>query len=134
MVKGRTGRKVVESPEPSLRDLIRFYAPVLGGSVHWLVRGVRVSVLAIEILTFAAGLLIAINPATFHWLGSPNPWLATTFFVATVVLELARSNYRHFKPIQDERDELGRQVQLLTGIPIEQLRSEQRWSRRFPRA
>jgi len=79
-----------------------------------------VSVLAIEILTFAAGLVIAVNPATFHWLGPPNPWLATPFFVATVVLELARSNYRHFKPIQDERDELGRQVEHLTGIRIEQ--------------
>lgn len=120
MVEGRAGRKVVESPEPSLRDLVRFHAPVLRGSVQWVARGVRVSVLAIEILTFAAGLLIAINPAIFHGLGSPSPWLATPFFVATVVLELARSNYRHFKPIQDERDELGRQVEQLTGIRIEQ--------------
>jgi hypothetical protein len=73
----------------------------------------------VEILSFLAGLLIAINPILFHWLGSPNPWLAAPFFVATLFLQLARANYRYFKPIQDERDELGRQLQLVTGIPVD---------------
>ncbi len=120
MVEGRARGKGVGPTEPTLRELGRFHAPVLRGAVQWIARGVRVSVGAIEIVTFVAGLLIAINPVLFHWLGSPNPWLATPFFVATMVLELARSNYQYFKPIQDERDELGRQLEVLTGIRVEQ--------------
>ena len=52
---------------------------------------------------------MAFSQPLAQWLkraGGISPWWAVPFFAITVVLELAKANYRQFRPVEIERDRL----------------------------